>query len=94
MTLNTSGKPTTAAASMAASQAGGGFQVEHTSFGIWSNFINLNSRITLTSGGGDSAKATITGTDLYGNTITEESMGNAATATSTKVFKKCNFNFC
>ena len=51
--------------------------------------LTLNSRITLTSGGNDSARtATITGKDLYGNTVTEEvPMGNAAAVTSTKVFK-------
>ena len=91
MTLNTSGKAsTTAAASIAASQAGGGFSSGSTlALVSGATSLTLNSRITLTSGGDDSArKATITGTDLYGNTITEEvPMGNAAAATSTKVFK-------
>ena len=65
------------------------FQVEYISFGIWSNFINIKFKISLTSGGNDSArKATITGTDLYGNTITEEvPLTNASKATSTKIFK-------
>ena len=51
--------------------------------------LTLNSQITLTSGGNDSARtATITGKDLYGNTLTEDvPMGNAAAVTSTKVFK-------
>lgn len=91
MTLNTSGKAsTTAAASIAASQAGGGFTSGDTlALVTGATSLTLNSRITLTSGGNDSArKATITGTDLYGNTVTEEvPMGNIAAVTSTKVFK-------
>ena len=48
----------------------------------------LNSRVTLLSVGDDSArKATITGTDVYGNTQTEViELANAGTATGVKVF--------
>jgi flagellin len=91
MTLNTSGRAsTTAAASIAASQAGTGFSSGDTlALVSGATSLTLNSRITLTSGGNDSARtATITGKDLYGNTVTEEvPMGNAAAVTSTKVFK-------
>jgi hypothetical protein len=47
------------------------------------------SVITLTSAGNDSARtATITGTDVLGNTQTEDlTMANADVATSTKTFK-------
>ena len=47
------------------------------------------SVITLTSAGNDSARtATITGTDVLGNTQTEDlTMGNAGAVTSTKTFK-------
>ena len=91
MTLNTSGKAsTTAAASIAASQAGGGFSSGDTlALVSGATSLTLNSKISLTSGGNDSArKATITGTDIYGNTLTEEvPLTNASKAISTKIFK-------
>ncbi len=91
MTLNTSGKAsTTAAASIAASQAGGGFSSGDTlALVSGATSLTLNSKISLTSGGNDAArKATITGTDIYGNTLTEEvPLTNADKATSTKIFK-------
>ena len=91
MTLNTSGKAsTTAAASIAASQAGGGFSSGSTlALVSGATSLTLNSKISLTSGGNDAArKATITGTDIYGNTLTEEvPLTNASKATSTKIFK-------
>ena len=48
----------------------------------------LNSRVTLTSAADDSARtATITGTNIYGDTITETvDLANADVATSDKVF--------
>jgi hypothetical protein len=49
----------------------------------------MASVITLTSAGDDSARtATVTGTDVLGNTQTEDvTMANAGVATSTKTFK-------
>ena len=91
MTLNTSGKASTASAtSLAASQSGTGFSAGSTvALVSGATSLTLNSRITLTSGGNDAARtATITGKDLYGNTLVEDvTMGNAAAVTSTKVFK-------
>ncbi len=91
MTLNTSGKASTASAtSIAASQSGTGFSAGSTvALVSGATSLTLNSRITLTSGGNDAARtATITGKDLYGNTLIEDvTMGNAAAVTSTKVFK-------
>ena len=51
--------------------------------------FEMASVITLTSSGNDSARtATITGTDVLGNTQTEDlTMANADVATSTKTFK-------
>ena len=51
--------------------------------------FEMASAITLTSGGNDSAlTATITGTDVFGNSQTEGlTMANAGVATSTKSFK-------
>ena len=51
--------------------------------------FEMASVITLTSAGNDSARtATITGTDVLGNTQTEDlTMANAGVATSTKTFK-------
>jgi len=51
--------------------------------------FEMASVITLTSAGNDSARtATITGTDVLGNTQTEDlTMANADVATSTKTFK-------
>ena len=51
--------------------------------------FEMASVITLTSAGNDSARtATITGTDVLGNTQTEDvSMGNAGAVSSTKTFK-------
>ena len=51
--------------------------------------FEMASVITLTSAGNDSARtATITGTDVLGNTQTEDvTMGNAGAVSSTKTFK-------
>ena len=51
--------------------------------------FEMASVITLTSAGDDSARtATVTGTDVLGNTQTEDlTMANAGVATSTKTFK-------
>ena len=56
--------------------------------GTLATSTTLNSRVTLLSAGDDSARtATVTGTDIYGNTQTEQiTMANADTATGTKVF--------
>ena len=90
MTLNTSGKASTASAtSLAASQSGTGFSAGSTlALVSGATSLTLNSKISITSGGDDSARtATITGTDLYGNTQTEEvDMENADKAISSKVF--------
>ena len=90
MTLNTSGKASTASAtSLAASQSGTGFTDGSTlALVSGATSLTLNSKISITSGGDDSArKATITGTDLYGNTQTEEvDMEDTDKAVSSKVF--------
>ena len=91
MTLNTTAvsgiaSVTGAAVISAAATLGGAGNL--TLGGASATSTTLNSRITLTSAADDSArKATITGTDIYGDTITEEvPLANADVATSTKVF--------
>ena len=91
MTLNTSGKATTTDAdglSVAASGTGFTSGSTLTLGGAVATSTTLNSRVTLLSVGDDSARtATVTGTDIYGNTQTEQiTMANAGTATGTKVF--------
>ena len=91
MTLNTSGKATTTDAdglSVAASGTGFTSGSTLTLGGAVATSTTLNSRVTLLSAGDDSARtATVTGTDIYGNTQTEQiTMANADTATGTKVF--------
>ena len=91
MTLNTSGKATTTDAdglSVAASGTGFSSGSTLTLGGAVATSTTLNSRVTLLSVGNDSARtATVTGTDIYGNTQTEQiTMANAGTATGTKVF--------
>ena len=91
MTLNTSGKATTTDAdglSVAASGTGFTSGSTLTLGGAVGTSTTLNSRVTLLSAGDDSARtATVTGTDVYGNTQTETiAMANADTATGTKVF--------
>ena len=91
MTLNTTAvsgvASVTGAAvlSAAATLAGAG---DLTLGGASATSTTLNSRITLTSVADDSARtATITGTDIYGDTITETvDLANADVATSDKVF--------
>jgi flagellin len=91
MTLNTSGKATTTDADgLSAAASGTGFTSGSTLTlgGAVATSTTLNSRVTLLSVGDDSARtATVTGTDIYGNTQTEQiTMANAGTATGTKVF--------
>ena len=91
MTLNTSGKATTTDADgLSAAASGTGFSSGSTLTlgGAVATSTTLNSRVTLLSVGDDSARtATVTGTDIYGNTQTEQiTMANAGTATGTKVF--------
>ena len=91
MTLNTSGKATTTDAdglSVAASGTGFTSGSTLTLGGAVATSTTLNSRVTLLSAGDDSLRtATVTGTDIYGNTQTEQiTMANADTATGTKVF--------
>lgn len=91
MTLNTSGKATTTDAdglSVAADGTGFTSGSTLTLGGAVGTSTTLNSRVTLLSAGDDSARtATVTGTDVYGNTQTETiTMANADTATGTKVF--------
>ena len=90
MTLNTSGKATTDADGLSVAASGTGFSSGSTLTlgGAVATSTTLNSRVTLLSVGNDSARtATVTGTDIYGNTQTEEiTMANAGTATGTKVF--------
>ena len=91
MTLNTAGKATTTDAdglSVAASGTGFTSGSTLTLGGAVATSTTLNSRVTLLSVGDDSARtATVTGTDIYGNTQTEQiTMANADTATGTKVF--------
>ena len=91
MTLNTSGKATTTDAdglSVAADGTGFSSGSTLTLGGAVGTSTTLNSRVTLLSAGDDSARtATVTGTDVYGNTQTETiEMANADTATGTKVF--------
>ena len=91
MTLNTSGKATTTDAdglSVAADGTGFSSGSTLTLGGAVGTSTTLNSRVTLLSAGDDSARtATVTGTDVYGNTQTETiAMANADTATGTKVF--------
>ena len=91
MTLNTSGKATTTDADgLSAAASGTGFTSGSTLTlgGAVATSTTLNSRVTLLSVGDDSARtATVTGTDIYGNTQTEQiTMANTDTATGTKVF--------
>ena len=91
MTLNASGKATTTDADgLSAAASGTGFSSGSTLTlgGAVATSTTLNSRVTLLSVGDDSArKATVTGTDVYGNTQTEViELANADTATGVKVF--------
>jgi len=95
MTLNTSGKATTTDADgLSDAEDGTGFTSGSTLDldGTLATSTTLNSRITLLSTGDDSARtATVTGTDIYGNTQTEEieladGTGATPTATGSKVF--------
>jgi flagellin len=91
MTLNTtavSGVASVTGAAVLSAAATLGGAGDLTLGGASATSTTLNSRITLTSVGNDSArKATITGTDIYGDTITEEvTLANADVATSDKVF--------
>jgi flagellin len=95
MTLNTSGKATTTDADgLSDAEDGTGFTSGSTLDldGTLATSTTLNSRITLLSTGNDSARtATVTGTDIYGNTQTEEieladGTGATPTATGSKVF--------
>jgi flagellin len=95
MTLNTSGKATTTDADgLSDAEDGTGFTSGSTLDldGTLATSTTLNSRVTLLSTGDDSARtATVTGTDIYGNTQTEEieladGTGATPTATGSKVF--------
>ena len=95
MTLNTSGKATTTDADgLSDAEDGTGFSSGSTLDldGALATSTTLNSRVTLLSTGDDSARtATVTGTDIYGNTQTEEialadGTGATPTATGSKVF--------
>ena len=95
MTLNTSGKATTTDADgLSDAEDGTGFASGSTLDldGTLATSTTLNSRVTLLSTGDDSARtATVTGTDIYGNTQTEEialadGTGATPTATGSKVF--------